>query len=284
MERFCRKALLIFASLYTSKAMTKKVHPIFKAALFCMAFTALYVLLSLLKSALFRETGNLAHALIGIFVALLVTWAFLKADKRSFRSIGLFLERPTISRFLMGIGLGIVLMAGMTAAVIFFSGFSLSRNPESDLLKFLMGSLPLLPLAFMEELAFRGYPFETLREKTGLRSSIYISALLFGLYHLANGWTLQNALLGAGVWGIIFGLAAHRSRGIALPTGLHYAANLTTSAFGISSGSYHLWVLKASDGGSLANYQGSMLETLLPQVGLLLVGVVGVEWLRGRRT
>ncbi|MBL0270178.1 MAG: CPBP family intramembrane metalloprotease [Chitinophagaceae bacterium] len=80
-------------------------------------------------------------------------------------------------------------------------------------------------------------------------------AILFGAYHLANGWTLQNAFLGAGVWGIIFGLAAYRSGGIALPTGLHYAVNMTTSAFGISSGSYHLWVLKSGDGQSLANYQ-----------------------------
>ena len=258
--------------------MPKPLHPILKATLFCMAFTGLYVLIYFIKSPVYRESEQFAHAIIGILVALLVTWLFLKWDRNSFRDIGLFWQGKTIQRFLLGLVIGIGLMGLMSGAVIFFSHFKIEWNAESNLLKFLWGTLPLLPLAYMEELGFRAYPFVSLKEKTGIRTTIYVTALLFAAYHLANGWTLQNAFLGAGVWGIIFGLAAYRSGGIALPTGLHYAVNMTTSAFGISSGSYHLFVLKQSNGESLANYQSSLLETLLPQLGLLLLGVAGVEW------
>ena len=258
--------------------MPKPLHPILKAILFCIAFTGLYVLIYFLKSSVIPAFSQRIHAGIGIAVALLVTALFLRMDKRRFRDIGLYWEGRTLSRFVLGIVIGVGLMGAITAAVILFSGFKIVWNPDSNLLKFLWGSLPLLPLAYMEELAFRAYPLETIKKQTGIRNTILLTALLFGAYHLANGWTLQNAFLGAGVWGIIFGLAAIVSGGIALPTGLHYAVNMTTSAFGISSGSYHLWVLQSGDGQSLANYQSSQLETLLPQIALLLVGVGAMEW------
>lgn len=258
--------------------MPKPLHPILKVVLFCIAFTGLYVLIYFLKSSFIPASSQWVHAGIGIAVALLVTALFLKMDKMRFRDIGLFWEGRTLPRFGLGILIGIGLMGALTTAVILFSRFRIEWNADSNLLTFLWGSLPLLPLAFMEELAFRAYPLETLKKKTGIRTTILVTALLFGAYHLANGWTLQNAFLGAGVWGIIFGLAAIRSGGIALPTGLHYAVNMTTSAFGISSGSYHLWVLKSGDGQSLANYQSSQLETLLPQIALLVVGLGAMEW------
>ena len=258
--------------------MTQHLSSTLKSVLFCFLFCALYLLIYFIKSPVYQEYERIPHAIIGIVVGGGLTWFFLRQEKNTFRSIGLFWESRTPLRFFKGIGMGILIMGIMTAAVIFFSGFSVSRNTGSNLLKFLWGTLPLLPLAFMEELAFRGYPFETLREKTSGRATIYISALLFGLYHLTNGWTIQNALLGAGVWGIIFGLAALVTKGIALPTGLHYAVNMTTSAFGIADGSYHVWTLKDSNGGSLAHYQSSTLETLLPPLVLLVLGVAGVEW------
>lgn len=251
---------------------------ILKASLFCLLFCGLYLLVYFIKAPVYQEYERIPHAIIGVLVGGGLTWFFLRRDKKTFRSIGLFWEQKTLQRFISGILLGILLMGIMTGAVILFSGFRITMNTGSDLLKFFLGTLHLLPLAFMEELAFRAYPFETLREKTSVRTIIYISALLFGLYHLTNGWTVQNAILGAGVWGIIFGLAAFVTKGIALPTGLHYAVNMTTLAFGVTGGSYHLFTLRQANGGSLEQYQSGQLETLLPQLALLLLGVLGVEW------
>jgi hypothetical protein len=141
----------------------------------------------------------------------------------------------------------------------------------------------LVPLAFLEELGFRAYPLVTIKEAAGKRTAILLTALLFGLYHIANGWTLQSALLGAGVWGIVFASVAVYSNGIAMSTGLHYAVNLTTSAFGISNQGFNLWTMKQPNGGSLENYQSSALADLVPQLVLLVAGVVLMEWVVRRK-
>ncbi len=250
---------------------------IFKAILFCSVFITLLILLSFTKSFFSFRAERLVHGIIGTIAAFAATFFFLQLDKRSFTDIGLRFENNTLLRFLIGIALGILIMGTMALSVIWFSGFTIESNPQGNLLNFLLLLLPLIPLAFMEELAFRAYPLIVLNEKTGTRAAILITALLFGLYHIANGWTLQNALLGAGVWGITYGLAATWSKGIALPTGMHYAANLTTAAFSVSANSLSLFIIKSKSGTSLENYQGSDLATLLPQLGLLIAGVVAME-------
>lgn len=130
----------------------------------------------------------------------------------------------------------------------------------------------------MEEVGFRAYPVSILTDKTGIRITILITSILFAIYHIANGWSIQNSFLGAGVWGIIYGLAALYSKGISMPTGIHYAANLTTSAFGISNDDFNIWTLKQSNGMTLENYQSSQLVTIIPQISVFLLGVILMEW------
>ena len=250
---------------------------ILKSILFCLVFIALLVAFSTLKSFISVKYERLAHGIIGTVVALLSTYLFIRFDKKSFSDIGLKFEKSTLKKFFAGILIGIVLMGLPAICVIYFSGFKIEVNENSSTLNFLFLTLPLILLSFMEEVAFRGYPLTILKEKTGIRISILITSILFALYHLANGWTIANSFLGAGVWGIVFGLSAIYSNGISMPTGLHYAANLTTSAFGITSNSFNIWVLKQQDGGSLENFHTSQLTTLIPQICLLILGIVCME-------
>ena len=99
-------------------------------------------------------------------------------------------------------------MGILSFSVIVFSNFQIEINGHSTLLNFLLCTLPLMPLAFLEELGFRAYPLSLLKGTTGVRNSIILTSLLFAVYHVANGWTIQNAFLGAGVWGMVYGLAA----------------------------------------------------------------------------
>ncbi|HYJ36996.1 MAG TPA: CPBP family intramembrane glutamic endopeptidase, partial [Chitinophagaceae bacterium] len=181
---------------------------------------------------------RLAHGTVGTVAALLTTYLFIRFDRKSFSDFGLKFEKSTLKKFFVGILIGIVLMGLSAICVIYFSGFKIEVNENSSILNFLFLTLPLIPLSFMEEVGFRGYPLTILKDKTGIRISILITSILFALYHLANGWTIANSFLGAGVWGIVYGISAIYSNGISMPTGLHYAANLTTSAFGITSNSF----------------------------------------------
>jgi len=260
-----------------------KSRSLLEATCFCFTFTGLFVLFSFLKSFVPDNFERLTHGTIGTMVALLTTYLFLKIDKKSFADIGLKFEKATIKRFFSGVLAGIVLMGLLALSAIFMADFKIEVNPNSNFLYFLYATLPLIPLAFMEEVGFRGYPLVLLQEKTGPRNAIIITSLLFALYHIANGWTIQGAFLGAGVWGIVYGLAAVYSRGLAMPTGIHYAANLIQAVFGLSNDSYNLLILKQQYGASLESYQSSLMETLIPQISLLIFGVICMKWYLGRK-
>lgn len=219
----------------------------------------------------------MAHGVVGTIAALLTSFLFLKYDQRTFADIGLRFEKASFARFLSGFLIGILIMGLLSLAVVYASGFRMETNANSSMQNFLLGALPLIPLALMEEIAFRGYPLEIVKDKTGVRVSILVTSVLFAMYHIANGWAVQQAFLGAGAWGILYGAAAVYGRGIAMPTGMHFAANFTTAAFGINTDSFNIWVLKQENGVGLENYQSSQLATLIPQVSILVLGIVAME-------
>lgn len=246
-----------------------------KALLCCVLFTLLLMGFSFLKSFFPASAERWAHGILGSVAAVIATFVFIRLDRSSFKAAGLVPDKGSPGRFLVGFFIGIGLMGLLTAGVIFGSGFMVEMNPRSTVLHFLVATLPLIPLAWMEEAGFRGYPYQQLEKGYGALPAIFISALLFGAYHLANGWTFQAAFLGAGVWGLVFGLARAWSKGIALPTGMHYAANLTTSAFGVSEQSSSPFILyHPSVGHGMEQYKSSEWEILLPQLILMVLALL----------
>lgn len=202
---------------------------------------------SFLKNLIPVEYERWAHGIIGTAVAFITTFIFLKIDKRTWAQINLVPNNKTILKFLLGIVIGIVLMAPLALLSIHYSGAAIEWNATSSLVSFLLSTAALIPLAFMEELGFRAYPLETIKENSGIRVSLIITSFLFALYHIANGWSLSSAFMGPFVWGLIFGLGAVAGKGIALSTGIHYAANLTTAAFGAVGSTTSLFILKEQE-------------------------------------
>lgn len=250
---------------------------ILKATLFAFLFIVLFFVLSLFKGLVSVNFERVIHGLIGTLAALITTVLFLKYDKLKWADIGLVYTSKTFLNFGKGILLGCLLMGALTLGVVYLSGFKMVFNSNFKIAQYFIITLHLIPLAFMEELAFRAYPLRVLQKVASPRIVVYFTAFLFGAYHIANGWTLQNAFLGAAVWGIIYGTAALYSGGIALPTGLHFACNWVTSAFAISAEKSNLFILQSAAGGSLANYQSSNLAELLPQLIVLVIGICGLE-------
>ncbi len=249
---------------------------IIKAILFCLVFTLLLVLFSFSKSLLPSYYERIAHGIIGTAAAFVTTVLFLKFDKKQFSDIGLTFERNTVKKFFVGVITGVLIMGLLAASVVHFSNVEVDVNPNSNLLHFLLVTAPLLPLAFMEELAFRSYPLEILKDKAGLRLSLIITSILFALYHIANGWTIASSFYGPAVWGLVFGLAAIYSRGIAMPTGIHYAANLTTASLGSKNTTGNIWIVRQPDSPSL-NDGGTDWLTILPSFALLLFAIICIE-------
>ncbi len=88
-----------------------------------------------------------------------------------------------------------------------------------------------------EELLFRGVMFRIVEQAGGTLAALLVSALLFGLAHLATpGVTLATAMAIAIEAGLMLGLAYVVTRNLWLPIGIHFAWNFTQSGiFGITS-------------------------------------------------
>jgi uncharacterized protein len=257
---------------------------IFKSILFCVVFTGILVIFSLTKNMFPNSFERLAHGTMGTLAALLTTVLFLKFDRKRFSDIGLIFERMTIVKFFAGMLAGVAIMGMLAAGVIYFSNMTVAVNPGSNVWYFLLMTLPLIPLAFMEELGFRAYSLQILKDKIGIRGSIYITSILFALYHIVNGWTIASIFLGPAIWGLVFGLAAIYSRGIAMPTGIHYAANLTTSALGAKNTAASLWKVEQS-GTTEIRQQGIGWSMILPSLVLLIFAVICLElYMRRKNT
>lgn len=246
-----------------------------RSILFCFVFTGLFVALSISKNLFEAGSERLAHGLLGTLAGLIATAIFLKIDRKRFKDIGLTFERETLVRFVIGILIGIILMGLLACSVIYFTGVSVSANPQINWMHFIMMAIPLIPLAFMEELGFRAYPLENIKTKYGVRVALLITSVLFALYHVANGWTITSSFMGPAIWGLVFGLAAIYSKGIAMPTGIHFAANLTTSAFGQDNNAAKIWILEQPVSAPIT----TMIDwaVVLPALALLIFAVVCIE-------
>ena len=260
-----------------------KIKYILKATLFCVVFIVLLVVFSFAKSFLPNSFERLAHGIVGTLAAFITTILFLKFDRRRFSDIGLVFKQNTVVKFFAGVLIGVLIMGLLALSVIYVSVARIDLNPKSNALQFLLVTLPLFPLAFLEELAFRAYPLEILKNKLGIRISIVITSILFALYHIPNGWTVASSFLGPAIWGLIFGLAAVYSKGIAMPTGIHYAANLTTAALGSANNTFSIWTVEVTEKAA-TKYQGVDWITILPALALLVFALLCIELYVRRKT
>jgi uncharacterized protein len=144
-------------------------------------------------------------------------------------------------------------------------------------------------VAIAEELLFRGFLFQRLVDGLGAWPAQLVVGGLFLLTHLNNpgmtGATRFRAGINIFLASILFGLAFLRTRGLAMPIGLHFMANVTQGpilGFGVSgNGEAGLltpsfsWAPQWLTGGAFG------LEASLP--GLICV-VIGVILLLGLQT
>lgn len=171
------------------------------------------------------------YGIVGSLAALGITYIFLKVDRQSWKDYFLSADRQTVTRFLKGSLAGLTLASTVFLLQAWYSGLQINLT-GANLSRFALMALSLIPLAFMEELAFRSYPFVKLKNAYGVWAAQIVMAILFALYHYIGGWSLAASFIGPGVWSFAFGWLALRSNGISLPTGFHFGLNLALAAIG----------------------------------------------------
>jgi membrane protease YdiL (CAAX protease family) len=221
---------------------------------------------------------NFTFGVSGTLTALLISWLFVRYEKRSLKEIGLTWQRGTALRFCIGLLIGGALFGLTLLALVAFTPLQLQLNTNSFPLTALPGYLAFIPLSLMEEIGFRGYPFVRLHKQFGLRVTQLIIAILFALYHVLGGQSVLGSFLGPGIWALVFGLAAVWSGGIAMPFGIHLALNLLQPLTGMRGDSGAVWVLKNWSEGIGDHLATPETIGLIMQLVLLVVSLLMTEY------
>jgi membrane protease YdiL (CAAX protease family) len=143
-------------------------------------------------------------------------------DRRRF-TIGFFVPARLAAReLLFGLSFAMALIAAADAFVLSLS----------DVRHIWSGGFPLrdlagvfVPAVLHEELAFRGYVYQKIRQwSRGL--AIAISSLVFALLHSGNEGVSLLAMVNIAIAGVLLALAYERYRRLWFPIGIHFAWNV----------------------------------------------------------
>ena len=174
----------------------------------------------------FRDLPPAASiGLVTSVVTLCLTALFVRWDGLGLDSVGAKPDGNSPLRFVIGFLIGGILVGLHVSIEAFFGHIQWSRSNvgSNDVVIML---LTYILLASREELAFHGYPLRRLQSAFGLWPAQLAVALVFAAEHAVAGTTWPQALAGAGVGSLLFGMAALATRGLAVPIGIHAAWNL----------------------------------------------------------
>jgi CAAX protease family protein len=146
------------------------------------------------------------------------------------RALRIPLDRTGLRQCVTGLALGAMLMSADVAAIAAFGSLQFRLHLGPHMAVRAAGAFILLIFgAMLEELSFRGYPFEKLIESCGAFCAVMLLSALFGALHLGNpeagGW-LSWGFFNTLAVGVIFALARLRSGSLWLSFGLHFSWNL----------------------------------------------------------
>jgi membrane protease YdiL (CAAX protease family) len=200
-------------------------YTLLRVLAFCFCCALILILVSPLTRNLPKPWPEFLLGTIATILVFGLTIVFARWEKIELKDIGIIPNCQTLRKFIVGFSIGLLLVLLQVLLVLTASHSKLIIVPGLPIRPVLIMFSLYFILALREELAFRGFPLRSLNYAIGPWKSQLIIALIFSLEHLAGGYTLFQAFLGAGIGAILFGIAALQSKGIALPVGIHLAWN-----------------------------------------------------------
>lgn len=219
-----------------------------RSIVFIILFTLLLVGSGKLRGLVAPDYSMLVYGTLGSLSAYGLAWWFVRHEGKSLAVIGLAPDRCTGIRFGLGVLIGMVVFGVMVGTLTHLAGLEIRRANTVMDAAFWLAYLPILPLALMEEIGFRSYAQMTLYTKHGVWVSQVVCAVLFGLYHVAGGWSFASAFWGPFVWAFTFGAGALWSGGIGVPLGIHFIVNVLQLMMGMKGDVGRVWELAGGKG------------------------------------
>lgn len=162
-----------------------------------------------------------------LLVVLGVTVLFLRLERRPLSVLGLAPSwRMPIDLF-DNFSVGVLIVAIIASLFWLVIDIPWALNPQFDRRLAAMSLASLLYGNSVEELLFRGYSFERLVVAIGHWRAQVVTALLFAVFHVVNGYTWSAALLGTTLASVLFGVVFLRFQSVPAAIGIHVAMNWT---------------------------------------------------------
>ena len=223
---------MLIARYRKSFEMTNRKLTIIRVVVFCLVSAIILATVSGLIKDLHTEWNQ--HLLLVITIAITygLTILFVRWERLQLKDVGVVANRTTSRKVIVGFGIGLFMTILQPAFVLLSGHYKIALNPSISFYTILFYFTLYVLAAIREELAFRGYPLFSLNYRFGIWVAQIIILIIFSVEHVAGGMTWVQAFLGAGTGALLFGLAALRTNGIALPTGLHAAWNFGQWCFG----------------------------------------------------
>jgi len=244
-----------------NKGPAGQISTLLRVLLFCILCAVLLATGSSLLKGCKKPWADLSLGFFAATASFLLSIPFAKWEKVSLRQLGLIPGKATLGKLVTGFLIGL-LIAGLHLALALIFGYISLIHATPSFYTVALSFLLYLILATREEIAFRGFALRSLTYKIGAWKAQLIIAFIFALEHMAGGFTWQQAFFGSGVGAVLFGLAALRTKGIALPVGLHAAWNFGQWCFGMKN-TPGIWQVSVSKGFEEKNEQIIMICYLI---------------------
>lgn len=191
-----------------------------------------YILSILIFATVAGFTKNLVYhnhisILITAFLTFILVFIFSKWDNLTLGDVGLKYDKSNLWRFFSGFGIGSIMVILQAIIVSQFADVKFYLSGNISIIS-MMGHLVLYFLiACREELVFRSYTLRRLAHITKPLIALFVITIIFILEHIIAGMSWKMSIIGSGFGGILFGIASLKTKGLALPIGLHFAWNFT---------------------------------------------------------
>ncbi len=148
----------------------------------------------------------------------------------SYKTLGFTFDSYMPKECIFGLLMGIVPIIILILLYSINSWITIQWNKQFEF----ASVLPIISLAIIEELLFRGIIFQALVDRFGMITIALLFAILFSMAHLANPSYDPIAMLNTFLASLVFSFAWYHTRGLWLPIILHISWNLVIYIMGMT--------------------------------------------------
>jgi len=198
------------------------------------------LLVLLFTSRVTKGLGTDLADLVSIFLACILTFClvylFTRWEKVALADVGVVPGKNTVQRFIVGYCIGLCIAAIQAVTMVGFGHLQLMFVSRNTAVEIVIPFLLYFLVACREELVFRSYFLRRLDHSFAAPVALLVMVVVFILEHVLAGMNWKMAIVGSGLGGLLFGIAALKTKGLALPVGLHSAWNFGQWMVGFKNG------------------------------------------------